>query len=212
MTGDERQALDQRGRIELRSGRRGDLAERPRCVADEAIIAATLEVLGEVGYGNLTTAAVIERSGVSSATLYRRWASKAELVAAAIGSLAAEPVDISTGSLLGDLEVFLRNIARSISRRQEYIIEGFAFDISREPDLDDALRAKFLAPRHEELDVILAAAVERGELTRRPPVEIALSFVVGPVYHRAFALREKLSPAFVRAAAAAAARALDTDR
>src|SRR5690606_19453403 len=53
-----------------RAGRQRDPA------ADEAILAATLELLAEGGYGTLTVAAVIERAGVSSATLYRRFATK----------------------------------------------------------------------------------------------------------------------------------------
>ena len=52
--------------------------------ADAAILDATIEVLGEQGYGGLTVSAVIERAGVSSATLYRRWPTKLELVMAAI--------------------------------------------------------------------------------------------------------------------------------
>ena len=44
--------------------------ESPLAVAaDEAILAATLELLTERGYGGLTMISVIERAGVSSATL-----------------------------------------------------------------------------------------------------------------------------------------------
>ncbi|MBU3702145.1 MAG: helix-turn-helix transcriptional regulator, partial [Acidimicrobiia bacterium] len=58
--------------------------------ADHAILSATLDLLSETGYGALTVAAVIARSGVSSATLYRRWPTKQDLVAAALASLHAE--------------------------------------------------------------------------------------------------------------------------
>ena len=53
--------------------------------ADEAILSATLDLLSERGYGGFTVSAVIDRSGVSSATLYRRWPTKQQLVAAARG-------------------------------------------------------------------------------------------------------------------------------
>ena len=52
--------------------------------AGELILATTLDCLREYGYAGLTMAGVIERAGVSSATLYRRWATKPELVAAAV--------------------------------------------------------------------------------------------------------------------------------
>src|SRR5205814_8491110 len=86
---------------------------------DETILAATLEILGEVGYEALTIAAVIERAGVSSATLYRRFTAKHDLVAAAIGSLLAEPAHVDTGSLAGDVLAFPRNVSRSFPPRLE---------------------------------------------------------------------------------------------
>jgi AcrR family transcriptional regulator len=168
---------------------------------DEIILAATLEILGEVGYEALTIAAVIDRAGVSSATLYRRFAAKHDLVAAAIGSLLAEPADVDTGSLVGDVLAFVRNVSRSISARFEHIAEGLALATRDNPDLDAALREKFLEPRLVQLREILGRARRRGELTSHPSAEHALSLIVGPVYHRAFALREPITPAFVRATA-----------
>ena len=58
---------------------------RPRSqAADDAILRAALDLLREHGYGGLTMASIIERAGVSSATLYRRWATKQDLVLAAL--------------------------------------------------------------------------------------------------------------------------------
>src|SRR5207249_6554662 len=65
--------------------------------ADDAILAATLELLPERGYRALAMAAVIERAGVSSATLYRRWTTKHDLVVAALATLVPDPVDVDTG-------------------------------------------------------------------------------------------------------------------
>ncbi len=83
--------------------------------ADQAILSATLDLLAIDGYGGLTMAAVIARSGVSSATLYRRWPTKQQLVAAAVASLHAEIIDVDTGSLDGDLAAVVGSIAASMS-------------------------------------------------------------------------------------------------
>lgn len=56
---------------------RGELRE-------DAVLRATLELLAEIGYGSLTMDAVAARAKASKATIYRRWAGKAELVIAAI--------------------------------------------------------------------------------------------------------------------------------
>jgi Bacterial regulatory proteins, tetR family len=67
---------------------------RPRRAgADDEILAVTLAMLKEGGYGALTVDAVAERSGVAKTTLYRRWPSKSALVAAAIGPSAAKADD-----------------------------------------------------------------------------------------------------------------------
>ena len=71
--------------------------------ADEAILQAALELLAESGYRSLTMERVRERSGVGKATIYRRYGSKEELVAAAIVHLNSDiPLPADTGSLQGD--------------------------------------------------------------------------------------------------------------
>lgn len=164
--------------------------------ADAAILDATLQLLRERGYEALTVAAVIERAGVSSATLYRRWPTKHELVAAAIASLAPEAVSIDTGSLEGDLTAFVRHLARSITARGN--IGDLLQSGKRDPDLVDAIRAKLLTPRLRALAEILDRAVARGELPSAPTPEAFSTFVAGPLHYRSFVLDEPLTQAFQR--------------
>jgi AcrR family transcriptional regulator len=51
---------------------------------EEAILLATLELLGEAGYDRMTMDAVAARARASKATIYRRWPDKAGLVVAAV--------------------------------------------------------------------------------------------------------------------------------
>jgi AcrR family transcriptional regulator len=182
---------------------------RPRSEAcDSAILASTLHLLSETGYAGLTVAAVIEHAGVSSATLYRRWPAKQDLVAAAVATLVPEPANTDTGSLAGDMDAFVRDVAHSISVRHEDVADALSIEKRRNPELAAALKERFLKPRLAQLRAILLRAKERGEVDTFPPVDVALSLVVGPIYHRAFHLGEPISPAFVRSAAANALRAL----
>ncbi|HSA41422.1 MAG TPA: helix-turn-helix domain-containing protein, partial [Mycobacterium sp.] len=60
---------------------KGPGAGRPRDPRiDAAILAATAELLVEIGYPNVTMAAIAERAGTTKTALYRRWPGKAELV------------------------------------------------------------------------------------------------------------------------------------
>lgn len=168
--------------------------------ADEAILAATIDLLAERGYGGLTVSAVIERAGVSSATLYRRWPTKQDVVVAALASLTPEATRSDTGSLAGDIAALLDSVVRSIAVRQESVAEGLTLEMKRNPELAQAIKDKFLEPRRQELDAIVDRAVARGELAGAPPAEFALSLVIGPVYHRAYVTDEPITPAFVAAA------------
>ena len=90
---------------------------RPRSEAShQAIIEATLELLTEAGYGSLTMEAVRTRAGVGKATIYRRWASKEELVRDAIVFVHDKFDTPDTGSLRGDYQALAAVVRASASR------------------------------------------------------------------------------------------------
>jgi AcrR family transcriptional regulator len=175
--------------------------------ADAAILAATLDVLRERGYAGLTVAAVIERARVSSATLYRRWPTKHDLVAAAIASLGSEDVEIDTGDLRADVAELVRHVARSLTARGS-IVELLGAGADADPQLGAALRAKLLLPRTRALEAILGRARARGELPSSPPVDTVLALLVGPLHYRLTALGKPLGPAFLRSVTASVVRSL----
>ena len=181
--------------------------------ADQAILAATLEALAEDGYGGLTMASVIARSGVSSATLYRRWPTKQQLVAAALASLHPAIVDVDTGSLEGDVTSVVRSVAASMSVQRDDISQDVAVALSRNPDFRAAVNEKFVVPRVAVLEAVLERARGRGELGRGQPgqrltAEAAVSFVIGPLHHRVYVMGKALSPGFQRGVVAAAVASL----
>src|SRR5271169_179483 len=72
-------------------------AGRPRDPRiDASILRAAAELLVEIGYSNVTMAAVAERAGTTKTALYRRWSSKAELVHEA--AFPATPTALVAGS------------------------------------------------------------------------------------------------------------------
>src|SRR5215467_9626364 len=75
--------------------------------ADRAILEATLTLLAEQGYAELVLLDVAKRAGVSTATLYRRWPSKAPLVLDALRTLILTVPLPDTGGTRQDLIVFL---------------------------------------------------------------------------------------------------------
>jgi AcrR family transcriptional regulator len=178
--------------------------------ADDSILAATLDVLAADGYGGLTMSAVIVAAGVSSATLYRRWPTKQQLVAAALASLHSAVVDIDTGSLEGDIAEFLRSSADTMSIRRVDLAEDVAVELRRNPDFRAAVNEKFVVPRLVVLGHILDRACNRGELGPGLSAEVAMSFINGPLHHRVFVMGGEPTPAFLRSVVAAALASLHT--
>lgn len=165
--------------------------------ADDAITAAAVEELREHGYRGLTMSGVIERAGVSSATLYRRFPTKQALVQATLQSVAASPEARDTGSLEGDIEDLAKRIARAIAARDD-LFAVLSVEVQFDDELRAVNRAAFVEPRLAQVGELLDRAVERGELAERPPADVVLSLVTGPLTHRAFSLGEKLTPAFLK--------------
>ena len=188
---------------------------RPRnSDVDRALLNITLEVLGEVGYARFTVNEVITRAGVSSATLYRRWPGKSQLVTAAIESLGPVSPHIDTGSLDDDLAAFVDYLGAAIAHPAELAgawNEGIRYD----PGITDLIEATFVAPRRRVLMDILKNAHRRGELAVVPPSGDCWSFVCGPIYHRIHIRSKPFSPAFARDTArllGAGLRAVAEDR
>ena len=144
--------------------------------------------------------AVIERSGVSSASLYRRWRTKQALVVAALESLTVDVFDCDTGTLRGDLAAFAVRTAKVLAEHGP-LLARLTSELNGNADVFNALRERLLAPRLDELAAVLQRAQARGELPHRPPpAEDVLSMLTGSLHHRALVLGRPLGKAFVRAA------------
>ena len=95
---------------------------RPRRAgADEEILATAIALLREQGYRALTLDAIAERAGVAKTTIYRRWPSKAALIAAALG-VAPPPAE-------HDAEAIVRETAELLALLGE--VDADAIDVVR---------------------------------------------------------------------------------
>jgi len=68
--------------------------------ADADIVAAALDLLRERGYRAFTVDAVAKQTGIAKTMIYRRWATKGALAAAAIAPLVALPDEGDVTALL----------------------------------------------------------------------------------------------------------------
>jgi AcrR family transcriptional regulator len=169
---------------------------RPRSAeADAAIQQATVDLLVEDGYAGLTMSGVANRAGVSTATLYRRWRSKLELVVDVLAIRAEDWAVPDTGSLEGDCRAILDDLVhKSRNTQSTPIMAGLIGEIGRNDELRDAIRANLIAPRRAALNEIFRRAQARGELADDLDVGIASDLLFGPVYQRLLVTGEPVTP------------------
>ena len=140
---------------------------RPRDPSrDEAIRAALLRLLGEVGYGGLTIDAVAQAAGVGKATIYRRWRTKQDLIVDSIsdlGSLLTVPPD--TGSLREDLRQFMHLLAETTRSPVGAMLRSLVPAMHHPPELRAAYRAGPLTVWRNAYAQMWARAEARGEVT-----------------------------------------------
>jgi len=171
---------------------------RPRSSeADQAIVAATLALLEEEGFASLTMAGVAARAGVSTATLYRRWPSKLDLVVGVLSKASEDVPVIDTGTLAGDLTALLGRSAAKLAGDGGQLFEGLVGDGLRHPALAEALRSQLLAPRRAELVAMMDRAVTRGEIPQPEDSSITVSLITGALYERRLISREPITPEVV---------------
>jgi AcrR family transcriptional regulator len=136
---------------------------------DVAILDATLAGVAEVGYDRLSMDDVASRAHVGKAAIYRRWPSKAVVVADAIAHWRRRlgPVEApNSGSLRGDIDALVAatpdlNDADSHMIR---VIVGVATAAMHNPVLAAALDDLVLSTPRQVIRAVLDHAVARGEI------------------------------------------------
>lgn len=151
-----------------------------------AIEAAFFEELAAVGYGRLSVDAVAKRAGVGKAAIYRRWKSKRELAADLVAKVAIAAIDVpDTGTLLGDLRIYLENGRQALTHRlARTIIPDLLAEAARDPEYGAVLAAQIREPRRLKAAQLFERAKSRGEVADDVDIEVVLDMVGGALYWR----------------------------
>jgi len=146
---------------------------RPRDLSrDRAVLQAVRELLAEEGYQALSVHKVTQRCGVHVRTIARRWATKAEMVAAAVLGgdaqlFSEDPPGLPTGRLGADLRELIGRIMRYLA---DPATQAALPALLGEIPVNDKVRAHFERREEEWIAAIrsvLEHAVESGEAPER---------------------------------------------
>ncbi|GAA1465106.1 TetR/AcrR family transcriptional regulator [Microbacterium thalassium] len=164
-----------------------DHRSRPRrrgAALEDAIIAAAIDELAEVGYSAMTMDAVARRAGAGKFSLYRRWPGKAELVREAAYRLVGDPVlPPEPSTLREDLLAAFRFMAEQMQGPAGEALRGIVSESLQDaeaPTVADSSRGS----SQRVLREILSRAVARGEPVDPEVSPIRMQAPVALIQHR----------------------------
>lgn len=160
-----------------------------------AILDAALTELAENGFRGSSMDGIARRAGVGKAALYRRWTSKAEVVAAAMKTVSGTDAPVpDTGSLRGDVRELLDGVVAWLGDpRTRRVYPDLLAEGQRDPALAYALMEYIGTPRRRRGYAVLERAAARGELSPTADRELLLDALGALVFWRLIALNRPVS-------------------
>jgi AcrR family transcriptional regulator len=175
-------------------GRRSESSHR-------AIVAATQELLVEVGYRELTIEGVAARAGVGKQTIYRWWPSRAALALEAYlgGSDTVLQPAPDSGEVRKDVRELLgwliAVLAEPIGGR---VLAGLIADLQHDPELAERFHRDVVPARRRAMLEALERGRERRELRPDADLELAVDELHGAVFYRLLLSGEPLDAGFTK--------------
>ena len=148
--------------------------------AVQAILDATLSLLGERGYSRLTMDEIAQRARVGKATIYRRWPSKLPLVLDSVRGVSDEQLTApDTGSLDTDVLTLLGTFIEALRLPLGQALVRLLADAAPDPELRHVVYDELI-----RLRVILERGIARGEIRPDTDVDLVLELGSAAILHR----------------------------
>ena len=137
---------------------------RPRNVAaDREIIAATLRLLSREGYDGTSIEAVAAEAGVTRATVYRRYPTKADMVTAAVCAMSEAKDPGACPDPRSTLIQLLRGFHECVGPNDGVGIAASLYLQRHEhPEMLDSFRERVIHPTRRQMEAVLKLARDQG--------------------------------------------------
>lgn len=182
---------------------------RPRDPAlDAQILDASCGLLLEQGIHGFTLLEVARRAGVPKSTVYRRWPSRRDMLAAALAALLEKTEEPpNTGSLRGDLLESVK-IQIDVLNGESRALLRLGLDVNDDDELAAVVWAA-LDRRRKNYHPVLQRAIARGELRPDIDFDAVLDLVFGAPLSRVISQRDTSAPGVAEAIVDRAIRGLN---
>jgi AcrR family transcriptional regulator len=129
---------------------------------------------------------VAARAGVAKATVYRRYADKAELLVEAVRCGAAMDDHLpDTGDLRADLLAMMQPLADRLRSAEGKLLTMFAIEGFRNPELAEEFNRSVIGKKREHVRRLVRSAMARGELPADADVDLIAEAAPAFLWHHA---------------------------
>lgn len=127
-----------------------------------AVFSAAKKLVEEGGFFGLTVEALVQRSGISKATIYRWWANRTAVALDMLTFAYGAPTPVSAeGSAVERIRAFVHAEASYLQGPAGPVIASLIAESQREPHRT-AVENAYLGPRRQQLLELFAAAADGG--------------------------------------------------
>jgi AcrR family transcriptional regulator len=154
--------------------------------AQAAVLEATRNLIGSIGYDRMSIEGIAAAAGVGKQTIYRWWPSKAAVVLEAWAPEVQEHLTFpKTGDLAADLKTELKS-ASDLSNDPNFgpSFRALVAESQHDQTLATQLLERIFWPRVEAARRRLRAAQEDGQLAAAIDLDLAVDLLYGAFYYR----------------------------
>jgi AcrR family transcriptional regulator len=150
---------------------------------------ATLRLLSEGSYRELTIEGIAARAGVGKASIYRWWPSKGSLVLDALAEVFPTFERPATGDAHGDLRELTTSVAATMHEdRYGLSIPQLAAALSSAPDLGEAFMERCVLPNRRTVLATLESCIASGALSNDVDLEFLADLLAAIGFFRVLVL------------------------
>jgi AcrR family transcriptional regulator len=162
-----------------------------------AVLEAALDLLQRHGYGQMTMEGLAKAAGVSKQTVYRWWASPADVLMEVLNDYATAQVPVEDhGSLALELREFVRRTVVTLHEGGAPIVASLMAKSQLDEGFAAAFREQFLARRREAMRTLLERGRTRGEVSAATNLDLVVDIAFGTVWYRVLSRHAPLNRRF----------------
>ena len=155
---------------------------------DARLIESAIDVIAEVGFDGMTMDMVATRAKAGKAGVYRRWASKAELVRDALISMSQSSIELGrlpdTGTLRGDLLAVLKPFSTGHGEKKYRVLGGLGSFFTAHRKASEEALAGIFEPWTIVNRSLMSRAIERGEIPDNANIEMVCQLIISTTVYR----------------------------